>query len=123
RQTQRQIKSKGNAIRVSEFDLVEIAAWAQYAQVGNNAAARSNQRKSFFRRKLPLLIKPLVDGELVPLSKKNFDRLLSEVAVPGTHINHQRIRPRRRFGQLPSEPLIDRLANQVFYHRSVRHWA
>ena len=52
---QRNVKPQRDGVRVSQFHLVEIAARAENAQIGDDPAARADQREGFLGGKLPSL--------------------------------------------------------------------
>src|SRR5439155_9674260 len=83
---------------------------------------RPDERQSFLRRKLPFLIKPLVNGELVPFAKKSLNGVRCQMAMAGADVHDQRIRRSRALGQRFAKPLIHRLPNEMFDYGSVRHW-
>ena len=66
---QGQFKPECNAVGIGELDLVQISARAEDTEIGDDAAARPDERESFFGSELAVLIEPLVNGELMAFTK------------------------------------------------------
>ena len=108
------IEAQRDAIGVRQFHLIQIAAGAENAQIGNDAAARTDERDSFFRGKLSFLIKPFVDGEFVAGAKKRFDGLGRKMAMARADVHDQRIWGGRVVRQRLAKTLVNRAANEMF---------
>jgi DeoR family transcriptional regulator, fructose operon transcriptional repressor len=120
RYPQRNLKAQSDGIRISQFNLVEIAARTQDAQIRNYPAARTDQRQRLFRRELPVLIEPLKWRQRMPLPEQRFHRLRRQVAMPRTDIHDQRIGCRSHPWQSLPKPLIHSLSDAMFDHRPMR---
>lgn len=72
----RYFETEGDRIRRGEFNLIEIAAWTENTEIGNDATAGPNQGDGLFGSILALLVEPLLGRELMPFAEKHFDRLL-----------------------------------------------
>ena len=105
---------------IGEFDLVEVPARAENAEIGNHPTARADERDRLLRCELPVLIEPLVNLQLVAWAKERLDGFGSEMAVPGTDVHHEWVRGRRSARQNFAKPRIDRLPDKVLDDRPVR---
>jgi hypothetical protein len=69
------VEAQRDGVRVGQFNLVQIPARAENAQIGNHAAARADERDGFLRGKLAFLIQPFVNVSLMSLCQKEFPPL------------------------------------------------
>src|SRR5690606_22202635 len=89
---QRDIEAERDRVGVGKLDLVDVTARTQDAEVGDDAAARSDQGDGFLGREMTFLVKLLKNLQLVALAEQDVHRLLGQVAVPGAGIDDERIR-------------------------------
>ena len=66
----RNVETQGDGVGEGELDLVEVAAGAENAEIGDHAAARADERDGFLGRELALLIQPFLRMELVALAEE-----------------------------------------------------
>ena len=114
------VEAEGNRIRVGELDLIEIAAGAEDAEIGNNPAAWTDEGDGFFRGVLAVLVEPLHGRELVARAEKRFHGRLRQVAVAGGDIDEQSVGRFRSLWQRQSHAGVNLFPNEVFNNSSGR---
>ena len=85
-----QIDAELDGVGDREFDLRQIPAWAEDAEIWDHAAARSDERHGLLGGKLAFLIEPLVDGEFCARPEEHFQILRRNVHVPRGAIHDER---------------------------------
>lgn len=118
-ETQRNFKSQRDGVGVGQFHLIQSSARSEDSKIGDDPATRPDQGQRFLRRELAFLIKPLKRRQSAPRTKQSFDGFLGQVAMSGADIDDQGIRRCCRSRKRLSEASINRLANQVFNHRTM----
>jgi hypothetical protein len=116
------VETERDGIGEGELDLVEVAARAEDAEIGDHAAARADERDGFLRGKLILLIEPLHRRELRALAEERLDRLRGQVAMPRADVHQQGIRRQHRARGGPAQPLIEGPAHEVLDFNPMGRW-
>ena len=118
----RDVEAERDGIGVGEFDLVEAAAGAEDAEIGNDAAAGANESDRLLGAVLALLVEPFHRRQLVARPEQGFHGGLREVAMAGGNVNQQCVGDLGRGGERQSHAGINLFANKVFDNSSGRWW-
>ena len=108
------VKAESYGIGVSEFNLIEIAAWTEDAKVRDDSAPWADESDGFFGGVSAILVELFIRSERVAFSEEGFNSLFREVAMTRTDIDDKSV---GGFGLLRKwEPhfLVNLLANHVF---------
>jgi hypothetical protein len=84
-----EIDTELDGVGEGEFDLGEVSAGAEDAEIGNDSTARTDESDGLFGGELPFLVEPLVDGEFGVWSEKGDEIFGGNVHVASGAIGHE----------------------------------
>lgn len=113
------IEAEGNGVCKGELDLIEVAAGAEDAEVGDDAAAGADEGDGLLGGVLAFLVEPLHGAKLVALAKEGFHGLGREVAVAGGNIDYQGIGRGSLTGDREAHLTINALADELLDNAAV----
>ena len=85
----REIDTELDGVGEGEFDLGEVSAGAEDAEIGNDATSRTDESDGLFGGELAFLVEPLMDSEFGVWSEKGGEIFGGNVHVACGAIDHE----------------------------------